>query len=127
MPEGIEYTKLYLVPKITSPKLSQYPFSYQFVAHCLHYCLIQNESKNEDEKQESVRSLLSALRKQSDKKVLEDYSLDDYFKMPLTNEDAKLSEEYKVLLDKVIYQDNENDLREIIKMNKEKNYDFCRV
>ena len=31
MPKNIEYTKLYLVPKITKPLVENYPFSYEFL------------------------------------------------------------------------------------------------
>jgi hypothetical protein len=32
MPEGVLYTKLYLVPKIEKPTIEPYPFSYEFAA-----------------------------------------------------------------------------------------------
>ena len=32
MPEGVSYTKLYLIPEIEKPLIEPYPFSYEFAA-----------------------------------------------------------------------------------------------
>ena len=77
MPSGVEYSKLYLIPEITKQKLPYYPFSYQFVAQCVHNSLNRTEHETLDNSDvpKAVAVLLMFVRmnaKQYDEQLLQE-------------------------------------------------------
>ena len=89
--------------------MAKFPFSYEFFAQCMHNFVTREEHFLKDENLDlpslfasKINFLVLSKRYKYNKKLLERLGLDGFLELPLTNENIKVPDEFKTLLDKII-------------------------
>ena len=116
MPKGVQFLKLYLIPSIKNEKVANYPFSYEFVAQCMHNGMKREKHETLDnsdvEKMIGILLMFFNMNKKStfNAEFLQEQGLSDFLTLPLTNEGFEAPEEFCAALDDVIDVLPKNDI-----------------
>eukprot|EP00347_Sterkiella_histriomuscorum_P011394 403372627 len=96
-PKNVILKKVYLIPKISDP-IRRYPFSYNFLIQCFLRLMSRDDHETLDNSNpiETAQILLMFfhlyLHVKFDSHLLQQYRLDNYFKIPLTADCKSLNE-----------------------------------
>jgi hypothetical protein len=123
MPQGVEYSKVYLVPEILQGQVNNYPFSYQFFAQAFSNGFNRKDHPTLDNsdlpKLFAIQLMFMNMNRNFNfnNQFMITQGLNDILRVPMTNENLEIPDEFNATLDKVlkdvpkrdmIAQDNQN-------------------
>lgn len=109
MPYNIRYSKIYITPTITKPKIKDFPFSYHFMAQVFANAVTRRHHPIYESRRDLNKVLCFAIfflnnnrGLQFDQLFVNRLRLDSTISVPLVNEDIRLHEYFSGFLDRCL-------------------------